>query len=833
MDKYLAHIRKDGDLQINQTVKDHCKQTAKYASENLKQIGLYNTGMIVGLLHDCGKFKNSFNEYLINSVNDNQNADVRRKIDHSSIGAIYILDKYHGESASKQEKIASEIIAYAIAAHHGSMDCMDSNGQNGFLRRLANKEVINYDEAIGNFFNEMNITREDIDALFEESAKEISKHLEMIDNCISFYPQIVDNSSLIKKSQNRKFHIAMLVRMITSALIDADRTDTYLFMSDKPKRQFTDNSGIWKKQLDFLENKISKFDNSSDINKARSYMSDACFNFQNSGNGIIRLDLPTGAGKTLSSLRFALKNADKYKKQRIFFIVPLLSVLDQNSKVIKENIHDSSIITEHHSNVIIDKNNEEELEKYEILSSTWDSPIIVSTMVQFLNTLFSHKNSCIRRMRSLANSVIVIDEVQSVPKKIMYMFNSAINYLAYCCNAMVVLSSATQPAFDAVNVPMVFLKNADMVPYDKNVWEAFKRTQTVNKTKNGAMDIDELSDFVMQIIENEKSLLVICNTKASAAELFKKLKQDCSDENVKLYHLSNAMCYSHRIEKLEFMRKDLKYINGTEDSTKVICVSTQVIEAGVDISFSSVIRVLAGLDSIAQAAGRCNRNHESDIGNVYIVELKKDIENVKMLPDIIWSQDACKKFFLDFEADPEKYDNDMLSNKSIRRYYEGLFEIDELKNSFLYNINQEGRSKGQPNNLYSMLSNNKVYSSMNKKEASYSMLKQAFKSAGENFKVFKNDTTDVIVPYNEDAKRIIAGLYDASVNSYHIDYDRIKELIEDAKSYTVQIFEGYKNRLTEQGLLEVGADGLFQILISGYDDDLGITYMPNAKEFFF
>ena len=828
MSEYLAHIRKDGDLRVNQSVIDHCRKTAIYAAENLEPVGLYSTGMIVGLLHDIGKCKNSFLEYLIKSSEGDSSVS-NSKVDHSSIGAIYVLERYHNNNRKPIERLTSEIIAYAIAAHHGAIDCIDSKGNNGFLNRLKkDKENLQYDQAIYNFFSEIEKTPEDIDRMFELSVQEIRNHISVIYKSTDDMPN--KSAKYIKTIKN--FQIGMLVRMVSSALIDADRADTYIFMSGKPDRVKLKNEGIWDSQLSFLENKLSMFDNSSDINKSRQFMSDQCFEFQHSSNGIFKLDIPTGAGKTLSSLRFSLNHAAKYKKQRIFFIIPLLGILDQNVKVIKDNIQDPEIVIEHHSNVILDNDDEENAENHEMLCATWDSPIVVSTMVQLMNTLFSHKNTCIRRMNSLADSIIVIDEVQSIPKKMLYMFNCAMNYLAYCCNATIVLSSATQPVFDMVDVPIKFALMPDMVTYNKTIWDSFKRTNIVDRVEAHGINIEQLKDNAEEIIANEKSLLIICNTKSSAAELFKRLRDSNDNTHIKMYHLSNAMCYANRKEKMDELLKDLNSINSIESDKKVICVATQVIEAGVDISFSAVIRVIAGLENIVQSAGRCNRNHEGDIKDVYIVKLKKqhgDGENVTMLPDIVWGQDACERFLMDYKKIPASFDNDRLSSKSIRRYYDILFSMKAVKAVFPYIIKE---ADGQRNSLYSMLSDNAIYAGMNKNNAQYSILNQAFKSAGQMFRVFEDQTTDIIVPYNDDAKRIINELYDITSKDYYsLDYIKMNELIEEAKKYTVQIFDNQKRLLSEKGLINEYMSEYFNVLISGYDNDLGITYESDEFDF--
>jgi CRISPR-associated endonuclease/helicase Cas3 len=228
----------------------------------------------------------------------------------------------------------------------------------------------------------------------------------------------------------------------------------------------------WQKQLDYLNDKIEKFNQSSMLNRVRSDISKQCMEFAERPCGIYRLNVPTGAGKTISSLRYALAHAKKYGKKRIVFIIPFLSVLDQNAKVIREYIADSDLIVEHHSNVIRERKGEQ-LDEYEILMEHWDAPIMISTMVQLLDILFGNKTSAIGRMRALCNSVIVIDEVQSIPKKTMEMFSMALNFLSCHCNATILLSSATQPCFEKLDYALKLNDITDVVKLTKQQKEVF------------------------------------------------------------------------------------------------------------------------------------------------------------------------------------------------------------------------------------------------------------------------------------------------------------------------------------------------------------------------
>lgn len=226
---------------------------------------------------------------------------------------------------------------------------------------------------------------------------------------------------------------------------------------------------------------MSGFECITPIQTARRELSELCLQAASKPGGIFRLNLPTGAGKTLSGLRYALKHAEAFGKERIFFISPLLSILEQNAREIRKAIGDDSIVLEHHSDIITGELSDDELSRYELLCDSWNSPIVITTLVQFLNTLFSGKTASVRRFNSLANSVIVIDEVQTVPLKTLSLFNYAINFLSEVCNATVVLCSATQPYLEGIHRPLVECKDIIEPDIVKRYATVFKRNSITDK----------------------------------------------------------------------------------------------------------------------------------------------------------------------------------------------------------------------------------------------------------------------------------------------------------------------------------------------------------------
>ncbi|MGI6742113.1 MAG: CRISPR-associated helicase Cas3' [Eubacteriales bacterium] len=723
---FAAHIKKVGEEKQIHTVADHSLETAKYAAETLAPVGLAQTGRAAGLIHDCGKYTEAFQKYLSNAADENP--DRKGSVIHTFACVRYLIEEHHSQDkVSSISDITSELIAYAAGAHHGQFDCFDKYGENGFEHRVI-KDSETSKEAINNFFTEF-ISREEYSDLLKASEKEIELILSKCKN-------------LGKKNDERMYYISLTVRLLLSAVINGDRRSTAEFLNDTVFPDFVDTTTLWERCLNHTEDKLENLNSDSQkktkraelINKARAEISSKCRKFAENMPGIYRLNVPTGGGKTLSSLRFALAHAKAYGKSRIIFTSPLLSILDQNAKVIREYIGDDNIVLEHHSNVVIDDNIDEQ-NRYDLLSESWDSPVIITTLVQLLNTLFEDRNSSVRRFRSLINSIIVIDEVQTVPVNLLTHFNLACNYLAEICGATIVLCSATQPCLESVEHSLIIKDGADIVPFDENLWKPFRRTKIINA---GRMKLDEIPEFALQKLSDTQSLLIVCNKKSQAEQLWLLLKNN----DFNCFHLSASMCMEHRKDTLDRIYYSLKI--GKETGEKTVVISTQVIEAGVDISFGCVIRLCAGMDSVIQAAGRCNRNGEKEgEAPVYIV-LCSD-ENLNRLQDIKDAQDASVDLLTEFKYNTGRYSDNLSSDKAINYYYRRLYE---KKRGFM-----DIKVNGYPS-MFNLLSLNDCYykfaEDKDKKVSKKYKLRSASKTAGKIFTVFDSVTYDCIVPYKED-----------------------------------------------------------------------------------
>ncbi len=798
--RLLAHITNDNGIIKEQDLSEHCMQTAVYASENVGE-RFHNCAYLTGLIHDMGKAKKEFVDYIEKGFSGEP---VKKgSINHTFSAVIYLLEAYHEMSSDKWSKLTSEIIAFAAGSHHGMFDCIDLNGNNGFWHRLEkNREELCYHEAVSNFFSQV-VSERELDAFFQKAVNEIR----------DFFNEAVDTYDKI--SERVFFQVSMLARLLLSSVIYGDRRDTREFMEQRKRKE---QAVKWEEYEAYFESKMNDFSSDSPLNKVRGEISDQCRKFAERESGIYRLNIPTGAGKTLCGLRYAISHARKYKKKRIIFIIPLLSVLDQNAKEIRKYVPCPEQVLEHHSNVIREKDGllqTEEMDPYEMLTESWNAPVVISTLVQFLNILFDDKTSAVGRMQALCDSVIIMDEIQSLPKKTTMMFNMALNFLQQYCNTTIVLSSATQPCFEELRWPLHFAPDPDMVQLKEKQLQVFKRAEIKDCTDPTGMDFEECAAFCGDLMENHASLLLICNTKKEARILYGFLRQQADIWGWDVFHLSTSMCQKHRLNVMTDLESELSLIQSEYQTGqiqhKLICVSTQLMEAGIDLSFQCVVRVMAGIDNLAQAAGRCDRSMEyGGTGKVYLIRLKN--ENLNMLPDIVNAQDSTVHVL---EFLKRSGDKSYIGMEAVRRFYESLYE--ETKQEIWYPV----KTGGFETTVYLA----KLLANQNKngdyKENRAYVLHQPFKTIGHKFEVFDQDTTDVLAPYG-DGKALIQRIWD--MQEEYREPKVYKQILRQARPYMISLFEWQKDRLTETGLLYSALEGRLLILDeSAYDGQCGLT----------
>ena len=799
---FPAHIADDGRIQ---TVEVHNENTASYASDSLQCVGLQQTAYLTGLLHDIGKNKAEFANYIQKAVSGK--ASVRRgSVNHTFAGVRWILEQQHTASEIGLPEFTAELIAYAVGAHHGQFDCVGEADEHGFTHRMK-KQGIAYEEAVQNSYLDVNRFA----ALFDKAVEEVEAVFHKI-------AALSDEDD--EDDTERSFYFGLLARLLLSALIDADRRDTAEFMQNAqfPKEP-DDMRGVWAECLNRVERKLNTLPTDTAIANARAQISMQSRNFATMPGGIYRMSVPTGGGKTLSGLRFALAHAAAWNKKRILFVAPLLTIVEQNAKEIRNYVQDDSMILEHHSNVIHEDG------ELDYLTETWSVPMIITTLVQFLNTLFNGKTGSIRRFHALSEAVILLDEIQSVPPNMLTLFNLTMNFLANVCGATVILCSATQPNLTALKYPLHLSEPCEIVPYQADIWNIFRRTELQNA---GKYQLSEIPEVIRKTMTEADSVLVVCNKKDEASFLFHEL----SNGDAYCFHLSAAMCMAHRKQTLDAVRKLLSENREAqkrgESGVKLLCISTQVIEAGVDISFERVVRFEAGMDSVIQAAGRCNRNGEStELTPVRIVICTDEM--LPHLKEIERGKKATQALLWEFEKCPKKFDYDLFSEKTIHSYYERY-----------YNSMDEGEADypmtEQKATLFDLLGRNKHF--CKEENAGKYLLCQAFRTAGDAFTVFDDNTTEVVVPYIPEqsqngemsGRSVIEGLIELD-GAYKKDYASLKKLIQAAKPFTLSIRKYEMDRLQKLGGVISLFEGQIAVMTDGfYHHDVGFS-LKNENEF--
>ena len=628
---YIAHIRKAGG--DPQSLEEHLLGVAEIAKKLASKIGLEPQGELIGLLHDLGKYSNEFQYYLKSAVGlINQDKDefvdaqgLKGKVDHSTAGAQLVWEELskHGQLG----QVVGQMLSLCIASHHsGLIDCLSSNAnkpvEDIFTRRTGKRDDRSH----------LREAMSKMDTLIDKRFRELSAMPSLISGIEETIRKVARGE---KVEAIIRFKVGLLVRFLFSCLIDADRVDTADFEKPRAARhrlngQYTE----WPLLIERLEKHLEGFTIRNPIDEVRRNISDHCRDGAIRDKGVYTLTVPTGGGKTLASLRFALHHAERHKMDRVIYVIPFTSIIDQNAKVVRDILEPTKddrgrVVLEHHSNLTP----EQQGWKEKMLTENWDSQVVFITSVQLLEALFGGGTRGARRMHQLANAVLIFDEIQTLPVNCVHLFCNAMNFLVEHCGSTVVLCTATQPLLNRVDQSkgaLKFTKDDDLMPDVKGLFDDLKRVEVMNQRKPGGWTDEEIARLALDEVVQSGSCLVIVNTKKSAQALYRLCREA---GGIQHFHLSTSMCPAHRKEILDKIRKLL------DDESPVLCVSTQLIEAGVDVDFGAVIRYTAGLDSIAQAAGRCNRNGKQKdtdgnpkAGRVHVVN--PAVENVDRLKDI-------------------------------------------------------------------------------------------------------------------------------------------------------------------------------------------------------
>lgn len=818
---FIAHYREtDG---ATQPLSQHLLAVAARTRNLSRKLGLAQAGELLGLLHDLGKYSSEFQAYLKSAVGlldqdtDEDFVDakgLKGKVDHSTAGAQVVwreLSK-HGQLG----EVVGQILALCLASHHsGLIDCLtsapNSFGENAFTRRMTKPvERTHLLEAMAQA-DETVLLR--VRALLSDPAT-IACVRDAIGNILTTNPARSDKTPVTQQQ------IGLLVRFLFSCLIDADRTDTADF--ERPGL-----SGLrshvgpfeWSVLVSRLESHLEKLQPTIPIDDLRREVSDHCRDAASRGKGVYSLTVPTGGGKTLASLRFALRHANAHGADRVIYFIPFTSIIDQNAGEVRRilepsGIEPSTVVLEHHSNLTPEGENW----RAQIRSENWNAPVIFTTNVQCLEALFASGTRSARRMHQLTNAVLIFDEVQTLPLNCIHLFNNAINFLVDQCGSTVVLCTATQPLLDkvdsakgAVRIPA----GNELMPDVRILFDKLRRVEVTNRREPGGWAPERITALALEEAARVGSCLVVVNTKEAARTLY-RLSEGQTDASI--YHLSTNMCPAHRKEVLAEIRLGLDPLAPKQ----ILCFSTQLIEAGVDMDFGSVIRFAAGLDSVAQAAGRCNRHGRRPTGRVHVINPRD--ENLERLADIRIGRDIAARVFDDFDEDPGRFDGNLLGPQAMEWYYRNYFFA--RAGDMDYSVSSN--TLGHDDTLLNLLSVNSMAvhehgQRTGQEPALY--LRQSFMAAARAFKSIDAPTRGVVVPYGKEGHELVVDLCAAFLPEKEF------KLLRRAQQFSVNVFPHVLDRLVAVNAVREVAEGTGILILNSqyYSPKFGLSESPVAE----
>ena len=699
----LAHGATDEHPE-GQSIEAHLKGTGELAETFAAEFGAAANGKLCGIAHDIGKYSDEFQLRLRGG----------KKVDHATAGAIECF------------KIKAAFEAVCVIGHHsglpnvGHKDADTTESQTFFGRKLRAEQ-----------------------GGIPDYRKNWNGHIAL--------PQDYFRPS------GRGFATAFYIRMLYSCLVDADYIDTETFMNgDAGRGNYEPLSAL----CDKLTAYISKWNNPTrEIDILRQKILNSCIEKASAPRGIFSLTVPTGGGKTVASMAFALNHAVANSMKRIIYVIPYTSIIEQNAKVFRDILGQENVV-EHHSSVSYElSENADELEYRSALATeNWDAPVIVTTAVQFFESLYANRSSKCRKLHNIANSVLIFDEAQMIPSNNLRPCVAAIAELVRAYNATAVLCTATQPAID--EMLLEYSKKESVVELCPDVDGMFEKFRRTSFEKEGRLTTDEL----VSRLESQQQVLCIVNTRKFAQEVYEALPSEGR------FHLSTLMCPVHRKQKLDEIRERLK----SGKTCRV--VSTTRIEAGVGCDFTRVFREMAGLDSILQAAGRCNREGKRSAESSIVTVFESENKVNKL---IAVNRDAAEETVRDWTQP-----NTM---STIERYFKAYRD-------FLRNDDKSGV--------------------MTASEKGISGCGLPFEWIAKEFKLIDQNTFTVYISVGE-GKELISRLREG---------ERSRELYRKAGMYSVSIYENHFNALINAGAAEpFGEDAAFLTDCSLYSDEKGLS----------
>lgn len=669
-DQHIAHIKlnEQGDWAHPHALEEHLLQTAKLAHEFAMEIGA-DWAELAGRWHDLGKYRKKFQDYIrIQSGYEKENAHIENgtRAPHSTAGAIHAVNKLPSGMG--------HILAYLIAGHHAGLPDFYS-GKGGLQFRL-NDGNDEYKQAL---------------------SADIPERI------------LQGECSLPPDFARHPEHIALWMRMLFSCLVDADFLDTESYMQPEKsdgreqKLSLTQLSERFEKSMADLRARSK----STDLNHIRNEIYQSCLDAAQWEPGLFSLTVPTGGGKTLSSLAFALAHAKQYDKRRVIYAIPFTSIIEQNADVFRQFLGEDAVL-EHHSN--LDVSPDKENLRNRLAAENWDAPLVITTNVQLFESLHASRTSRCRKLHNLINSIIILDEAQQLPRDFHAPITHVMQHLSDFYGVTWVLCTATQPVLNETKntfgqTLLKGLKNVrEIIPEPAELAHQLRRVEIhMPSPEQPKTSWQELADE----LRTHECVLSIVNTRKQA-----RLLAELLDDEEDCLHLSANMCAEHRSQVITEIRRRLKRRNEGDTRTLRV-VSTQLIEAGIDVDFPVVYRAMAGLDSIAQSAGRCNREGGlPGFGQVFVFQPEESAP-----PGFLRQGEDTTIELLSSGAL-----NDPLSPESFRAYF-------ELLNS------KGNRDKHSINEL------------LTAKYSNDAPLAIQFREAAQKFRLIDNAGEAVIVPF--------------------------------------------------------------------------------------
>lgn len=718
-----AHSTKNPDKSDWQPLKEHLINVATCSRDFADEFNAGNLAYSTGLFHDIGKYSHEFQRRL-------EGKNIR--VDHSTAGAKEVRKLFHHEF-----ELVGILPAYIIAGHHGGLENYGSR-VNGLCQRLQRTDIPDYSGYLNEIRPELFTTRP-----FKLKSKKESGGF-----CFSFF-----------------------TRMLYSCLVDADSLDTEKFCSPEKSsvRGKYESFGLLTEKFNAHMQKIQSDAKDTPINRERQEIFDQCVRAGSLPPGIFSLTVPTGGGKTLSSMAFALEHLKVNNLKRIFYVIPYTSIIEQNAEVFR-NIFGWQNVLEHHSNfdpaAVETDDTDTGKESLRLATENWNMPIIVTTNVQFFESLFSNKRSRTRKIHNLAKSVIILDEAQMLPTKYLLPCLAALSELVRNYGATVVICTATQPRLgdllDKNDRPREIMQSPD------RLYETFRRVKVTN--------LGPLSDAELSArLTGHPQVLCIVNTRNHAKKLY-----DAIRKNGNCYHLSARMCPAHRRKKIAEIKARLR------EGRECRVISTQLIEAGVDIDFPVVYRTMTGIDSIAQAAGRCNREGRlPEKGEVFIFKSTEPYGKATSWQSLVAE---VGEMALAGSKDP-------LSLATVSDYFGRLYHFkgnDGLdEKNILHNLEEQAGNLSFP-----------------------------FETIADDFQIIDEGTRDLIIPYDNHAKMKIEELRAAEFPG---------KFFRELQGYSVSIYPNEFSEMERENRIEAIAERFYMLRsCEDYSDETGLKLRQDA-----